>query len=247
MDLSQFSVIIFPALVLAAILYSSVGHGGASGYIAVMVLFGLSPETMRPVALSMNLAVTAWVLWRHRASYADMLHFSPLILSAIPAAFVGGAWRIDSHSYQLLVGLLLLLSALRMCWSGTAQASQTIPKRRWLVVAGLSLGLLAGLTGVGGGVFLSPFLVIMAWSSVQKTIAPVAAFIFFNSLAGLSGFLFSGGGIPSATPLLVLLAFIGGLLGAELSLRKNNQQLLSYVLGAVLLIAGGKMFMLGLT
>jgi len=246
LGLGQLPLLLLPALLVAAILYSSVGHGGASGYMAVMVLLGLAPDVMRPAALSMNLAVTAWVLWRHRQSYADILQFIPLIIAAIPAAFIGGAWQVQATSYQLLVGLVLLLSSLRMCWPMLEPRFKTAPNLIWLIIAGVGLGLLAGLTGVGGGIFLSPFLVVMGWSSVQRSIAPVAAFIFLNSFAGLSGFVFQGGSIPSMTPLLVLLAFIGSLLGAEVSLRYKKKQLLAYLLALVLAIAGGKMFMLGL-
>lgn len=247
MDVSSLPLLLFPALIVAAILYSSVGHGGASGYMAVMALFGLAPEVMRPAALCMNIAVTSWILWRHRSAYRDLLTFVPLLAAAIPAAFVGGAWRIDSNSYKLLVGIVLLLSALRMFWPVVYKEKHADINAIALVVTGGMLGLLAGLTGVGGGIFLSPLLVVMGWCSVKKSIFPVAAFIWFNSIAGLSGFVYRCGAIPEATLLLVVVAFIGGLLGAEISFRQKSRQLLSRLLGLVLLIAAGKMIFIGLS
>jgi hypothetical protein len=241
MDFSQADLFLYLSLILAATLYSSVGHGGASGYLAVMVLFGLAPEVMRPVALCMNIVVTSWLLFRHRKDIANIVRFSPLILAAIPAAFIGGAWKIESTTYKLLVGVILFIAAIRMFWPTVKESDENPLSRFGLVASGGSLGLLAGLTGVGGGIFLSPFLVMMGWSSVKKSIVPVAAFIWFNSIAGLSGFMVNGGAIPNNTLIMVAVAFIGGLIGAEISLREHYKHLLGYLLGIVLLIASIKM------
>ena len=235
-----------PALIVAAILYSAVGHGGASGYMAVMVMFGLAPEVMRPVALSMNIAVTSWILWRHRQYRRHIVQFTPLILAAIPAAFIGGLWRLTPGSYQLLLGVILLASAARMFWPIPASDAQPQGNRLMMLLIGVVLGLVAGLTGVGGGIFLSPLLVVLGWCSIEKSIAPVAAFIWCNSIAGLSGFLLGAGTLPSTTGLFVSMAFIGCLFGAEVSLQRHRKALLSNLLASVLLIAGGKMFILGL-
>lgn len=249
-DLLQHSSAILALVVLSlglsAVLYSSVGHGGASGYMAVMALFGLAPDVMRPVALCMNVVVTAWLLFRHRHNLRQLLNYAPLILSAIPMAFIGGAWVIESVYYTRIIGLVLLFSAVRLCWPNTRNVPPQLPRTPVLFVSGACLGLLAGLTGVGGGIFLSPLIVMMGWEGVKNSIVPVAAFIALNSVAGLLGFFYAGGELPRYTAVFVGIAFMGGLLGSGVALKQHRRLVLSYLLALVLFIAAIKMMLLGL-
>jgi uncharacterized membrane protein YfcA len=226
----------------AATLYSSVGHGGASGYLAAMALVGLSPLLMKPAALAMNIAVAGLVFVRlARAGHFDWRLFLPFALGSIPLAYVGGAWSLTNSSYQIIVGAALLIAAARLF---IAQ-HDTEPRRRpplWAALAiGAALGLLSGLTGVGGGIYLSPLLLFLRWTSMRSNAALAAAFILVNSIAGLAGYTLSGQPWPDGLPWLMLAALLGGVIGSELAVRRLAPVQLKKLLGVVLVIAGAKM------
>jgi uncharacterized membrane protein YfcA len=230
------------AILAMAVLYSSVGHGGASGYLAAMALWGLAPETMRPAALAMNIVVTCWLLYRFKP-HQLIPHklFWPLVLASAPMAFVGGMISIDAAAYRLLVGGLLLVAAVRMLvTTRTAQDIKT-PAANIILLLGAALGFVAGLTGVGGGVFLSPILLIFGWCSMRQSAAVAAGFILLNSVAGLAGYLVSNQPWPMGTGWLLIAAFAGCLLGAELAAHRASSLTLQKLLALVLVIASLKM------
>ncbi len=239
---AEYSYWLLAAIALMAVLYSSVGHGGASGYLAAMALWGLAPEEMRPAALAMNIVVTSWLLYRFQP-YKLMPYklFWPLVIVSTPAAFIGGLWKINALSYHLLLGVLMALAALRMIISAKPVEKVALPAHWLLITVGLLLGLSAGLTGIGGGVFLSPLLLIFGWCTVRQSTAVAAGFILLNSIGGLAGYMVSGQPWPPGTGWLMIAAFAGCLLGAEIASHRATPVTLRKLLAAVLMIAAAKM------
>lgn len=226
----------------AAVLYSSVGHGGASGYLAVMALMGLSPLLMKPAALAMNIAVAGLVFMRlARAGHFDWQLFLPFALGSIPLAALGGAWTLTDNGYKIIVGAALLIAAARLFY----EPRDTEPRGRppfWAAMTiGALLGLLSGLTGVGGGIYLSPLLLFLRWTDMRSNAALAAAFILVNSIAGLAGYALGGKPWPEGLLWLIGAALIGGALGSELAVRRLAPVQLKKLLGVVLVIAGAKM------
>lgn len=230
------------AVLAMAVLYSSVGHGGASGYLAAMALWGLAPETMRPTALVMNIVVTCWLLYRFKP-YQMMPYslFWPLVLASTPMAFVGGMISIDALAYRLLVGALLLFAAIRMLLITNGVRHIQLPPLGLIVLVGACLGFVSGLTGIGGGVFLSPIVLIFGWCSMRQSAAVAAGFILLNSVGGLSGYLISDQSWPMGSAWLLIAAFIGCLVGAELASHRASSLTLQKLLAVVLVIASIKM------
>jgi len=229
---------------LGAALYSSVGHGGASAYIAAMALFSIAPEVMKPTALALNLLVAGFGTWRyarrHLTNWKLVLAFA---LTATPAAFIGGGIHLPAIYYKPLVGILLWASAARLLWQPKQLAERPVkPPPLWLTFpAGAVLGLLAGLTGTGGGIFLSPLIILNAWEEPRHTSGVVAAFILLNSIAGLAGNIAIVGNLPSALPFFLLAVTAGAVLGTWLGVERLPRQWLLRALGAVLLVAGSKL------
>jgi uncharacterized membrane protein YfcA len=231
------------AIAAAAALYSSVGHGGASGYLAAMALFGVSAALMKPSALVMNIVVAGLVfarLWR--AGFFDVGLFWPFALGSIPAAFIGGAWQLHNRTYQYLVGATLLVAAWRLLRTSHEPPRRAAPRMSLALPVGAVLGFVSGLTGVGGGIFLSPLLLFLRWANMRTTAAISAAFILVNSLAGLAGLLSVGVTLPSGLPWMMLAALGGALVGSELAVRRLAPVRLRQLLGVVLVIAAIKMF-----
>jgi uncharacterized membrane protein YfcA len=229
---------------LGAALYSSVGHGGASAYIASMALFSVAPETMKPTALALNLLVAGFGAWRYsRQGLSNWNLVLAFAATATPAAYIGGAVHLPQHWYNPLVGMLLWLSAIRLLWKPTWLAERPVhpPSLAIGLPAGAVLGLLAGLTGTGGGIFLSPLIILNAWEEPRRTSGVVAAFIFLNSAAGLAGNIASVGHLPSAVPIFAAAVVAGALLGTWLGVGKLPRPWLLRFLGAVLLVAGAKL------
>ena len=192
---------------LGAALYSSVGHGGASAYIAAMALFSVAPETMKPTALALNLLVAGFGAWRYwRRGLSNWRLVLAFAATAMPAAFIGGAIHLPAIYYKPLVGALLWLAAARLLWQPKALVERSVePPALWISLpAGAVLGLLAGLTGTGGGIFLSPLIILMAWEETRRTSGVVSAFIVLNSAAGLAGNAASVGHLPQELPLFLL-------------------------------------------
>ena len=225
---------------VAAILYSSVGHGGASGYLAAMALFGLEPAMMKPAALTMNIFVTVLVLWRMTGPFNWRL-FMPFAVASVPMAFIGGAYTINSSAYRVMVGLALLLAMWRLLWEGDDSDRIQRPVLWVALLVGAVLGLVSGLTGVGGGIFLSPLLLLFHWTSMRGSVAIAAAFILLNSIAGLAGYASTATHWPTGIPVLVVAAMLGALIGTELGTRRLAPTHLRKVLAVVLVVAGAKM------
>lgn len=229
---------------LAALLYSSVGHAGASGYLAAMALFGLAPLAMKPTALLLNVMVASLASYRFlRAGHFSRELFWPLALAAVPMAFVGGLVTLPQEAYRPLLGVVLLYSAWRFL---ARPVPESVALRRpalpALLAAGAGIGLLSGLTGVGGGIFLSPLALFLAWGRMREVAGVAALFILVNSLAGLAGFFTRHGvALPEGFPLWALAVLLGGWLGAGLGSRQLPVADLQKALALVLAVAGVKM------
>jgi hypothetical protein len=240
------STIVWMALLmgLAAALYSSVGHGGASAYLAIMALFAVAPETMRPTALALNLVVAGFAAFRYwRAGQINVRLLAAFVLTAAPAAFLGGGISLEAEFYRPLVGLLFWLSAAWMFWQPSRLAAREPhpPSPAIALPAGAALGLLAGLTGTGGGIFLSPLIILFGWEDARRTSGVAAGFIFVNSLAGLAGNLASVRSLPADLPVLVAAVAAGALVGTWLGASRLPKARLLQGLGLVLVIAGAKL------
>ena len=233
---------------LAATLYSSVGHAGASGYLAAMALFGLSPEVMRPTALALNILVASLATYRYtRAKQNDWRLLIPFVIASVPAAFIGGMIHVPSAFYKPLIGVVLLFSAFQLARTAkkSKQLDRTIqrPSLGAALVTGSGLGLLAGLSGTGGGIFLSPLLLFMGWAPTRSVSGIAASFILVNSISGLLGNMSSIHSLPSALPFWAGAALLGGLIGTQLGTRTLTIPGIRYMLALVLVIAGWKMIL----
>lgn len=231
-------------LALAAALYSSVGHGGASAYLAIMALFNVAPEVMRPTALTLNLVVAGFAAWRFWSKGQTNLRLlAAFAVTAVPAAFVGGSLDIPAQFYRPLVGILLWLSAIRLLWQPTELAVRPVAEPPlWVTLpVGALLGLLAGVTGTGGGIFLSPLIILFAWASPRPTAGIAAGFIFLNSLSGLAGNVTAVGSLPSSLAILVAAVAVGALLGTWLGVERLPRPRLLQALALVLAVAGAKL------
>ena len=231
-------------MALAAMLYSSVGHGGASAYLALMALFGVSAATVRPTALILNLLVSAFAVWRYgRAGQINVPLCAAFALPAIPMAFIGGGIALPGEVYRPLLGGVLWAAALRLAWSPGELSTRAVRAPRLAVAlpVGTALGLLAGLTGTGGGIFLSPLILLLGWEEPRRTSGVAALFILANSAAGLAGTAASPATLPPALPLLLGAVAIGALAGTWLGSERLPRAALLRVLGAVLALAGAKL------
>jgi uncharacterized membrane protein YfcA len=230
------------AFFAGAILYSSVGHAGASGYLAAMAFAGMAPATMRPTALVLNLLVASIATVRFaRAGYFSWRLLWPFALGSVPFAYVGGGITLPGDWYRALVGLVLWVAAVRLWLNLTVSRQERQPPVIVAVLCGAGIGLLAGLTGTGGGIFLSPLLLFLRWAETRQTGGVAAAFILLNSLAGLAGNPASLSNLPADLPLWAAAVVIGGLIGAEIGSRRIGTPAFRRVLGVVLLVAGGKL------
>jgi uncharacterized membrane protein YfcA len=230
-------------LFMGAVLYTSVGHGGASAYIAIMSLFGVPATSIKPTALSLNILVSSFTSVQFiRAKLYDLKLVMPLLIGAIPAAFLGGWIHLPSHIYKPIVGVILLISAYRFLTVTAQQERPPRPYNRYIAIGvGAIIGLLSGLTGTGGGIFLSPLILFAGWTTVKGASGTAAIFIFFNSLFGLLGNLSSVNQIPSVLPLYITFVLAGALIGTRFGIHYFAHTGVKRLLGAVLLIAGLKL------
>jgi len=229
----------------AALLYSSVGHAGASGYLAAMALFGLAPAVMKPTALVLNLVVaTVGTIRFASAGHFDWKLFAPFAALSVPMAFIGGMMKLPIPAYKMILGGVLLFAAWRLVVKPTAHPGElkpvAIPRA---LMFGAGLGLLSGLTGVGGGIFLSPLLLFLGWADVRKTAGVSVAFILVNSAAGLLGHLASVSNVPPEIVWWAPAALLGGIIGAELGSRRLAPITMRRLLSVVLILAGVKMLL----
>jgi uncharacterized membrane protein YfcA len=229
----------------AAMLYSSVGHAGASGYLAAMALFGLAPAVMKPTALTLNILVaTITTVKFYRAGHFSWGLFLPFAAASIPCAFVGGYVTLPGHWYKTIVGVILLFAAYRLFRVARAASEQAEVKRvpLWAaLVSGAVIGLLSGLTGTGGGIFLSPLLLLTGWAETRQAAGLSAAFILANSIAGLLGNVSSVGALPGSIFVFAPAAMAGGYVGAEYGSKRVASANLRRLLAVVLIVAGLKL------
>ena len=233
-------------MLLAAFGYASVGHGGASAYIAAMALAGVAPAEMRPVALVLNVVVSSLASWKFwRAGHFRWRLFWPFAVVSIPMAYLGGAITLPGQAYKIVVGAVLLYAAWQLWRSaraGEEMRAVRAPPLASAMAIGALLGLLAGLTGVGGGIFLSPLLLMLGWAGTKQTSATSAPFILVNSIAGLAaGFAVKSASLPSYIGILAAAVIVGGWLGAEYGSRRFANPLVRRILAVVLALAGAKM------
>jgi uncharacterized membrane protein YfcA len=239
-DVALLALMIFAA----AVLYSSVGHAGASGYLAAMALFGIAPEVMKPTALTLNIAVALITTARfYRAGHLPWSLAWPFVVASVPLAFIGGAVTLPSTVYRVVVGLVLLFAAYRLFWFKDEEKEVTSPHLVTAMLWGGLLGFLSGLTGVGGGIFLSPLLLFMGWANFRQSAGASSVFILLNSVAALLGHLSSVQSLPSAAFLWAIAAVVGGLVGSEIGARRLAEVTLRRLLGLVLVIAGLKLIL----
>jgi uncharacterized membrane protein YfcA len=230
---------------LAALLYSSVGHAGASGYLAAMTLCGTASAALKPTALVLNLLVASLGSYKFcRAGHFRWRLLWPFALTSVPAAFVGGAMKLSDPVYRRLLGAALVLAALRLTLPSREADSEPSPPPVPAALAwGFVMGFASGLIGVGGGIFLSPLLLLAGWAGMRQTAAVSVVFILINSAAGLAGHLASLQSIPREAGAWAAAAFVGGLVGSELGSRRLPPDWLKRLLAAVLAVAASKLLL----
>ncbi len=240
-------ILIIFAVVVVAILYSSVGHGGASGYLAVMALLAVSPSVTRPTALVLNLFVASIAFVQFcRAGHFDWRVFAPFAAASVPLAFVGGMIQIPTTVYKIILGAVLMLAAIRLAINLKTTGEPQAPNLWLALIIGAGLGFVSGLIGIGGGIFLTPILLLMNWTETKRAAGISALFIFVNSASGLLGNWLLGkdtqlGNLPPTVWLWIGAAIVGGIIGATLGSYRFNSLTLRRVLAVGLLLAGAKL------
>ena len=230
-------------LPLVAFMYAGVGHGGASGYLALMALFLFPPEIMKPTALLLNIFVSgvSFLMFRNKGHFKWRL-FYPFALASIPMAFVGGYLEVEPSLYKKILGALLIFAVLRMVGFFGKERENGSELKLWqgLLVGGF-IGFFSGMIGIGGGIILSPIILLAGWGKMKETAAVSALFILVNSVSGMSGYILNGAGIEMQSFILVAFAFAGGIAGAYFGSSKMNNVQLRYMLAFVLFIASLKL------
>jgi hypothetical protein len=230
-------------LFIIALLYSSVGHGGASGYIALMALFNFAPEIIRPTSLILNIFVSSIALF----SYARNGHFRlklllPFVITSVPLAFVGGMITVNPKTFKIILGIFLIIAISRMIYNPKNKDIEITEINKPLALAiGTLLGFLSGLIGIGGGIILSPLIILLKWATIKETAAVSAAFILVNSVAGLSGQISGGFQLAPEIGYMLGAAILGGLLGSYMGSFKIPDKALKYALSVVLTFASYKL------
>ena len=241
-----------PALLLtimffiASVLYASVGHAGASAYLAAMALAGMQPAVMKPTALVLNILVAAIATVKfYRAGAFSWRNFWPFACTSVPFAFIGGRIMPAGHVYKMIVGVVLIYSAYRIFVATFAVRPSPIKAlpRLLAIAAGSVIGFVSGLTGVGGGIFLSPLLLLMNWAETRQASGIAAAFILVNSISGFIGSMSKAGALPGPIPVWAVAVMAGGWIGAEYGSRSLNNMTIRRLLSVVLVIAGLKLIL----
>ncbi len=238
------SIIIFYLLLfVVAFLYSSVGHGGASGYLALMAIFSMAPDVMKPTALLLNLFVslTSFIQF-YRGKHFNWRIFLPFAIASVPMAFAGGLIIVNAFVYKKILGLLLLVPIIRFLFFRNISVEELKkPNTLLSLLIGAAIGFLSGLIGIGGGIILSPVLLLLKWTDMKQTAAISALFIFVNSLSGLAGQFTKGIHFGPEMYAYVVIAFAGGVCGAYYGSLRFKQFILKYLLSAVLIVAAYKL------
>lgn len=230
------------AVGIIAFLYSSVGHAGASGYIAVMALWGLAPSEIRPTALVLNIlvaSITAYQFWS--AGHFSWKLFWPFAVLSIPAAYLGGHLQLSASVLKILIGIVLLFSAVRLFFRRGDPLDVAPPPIPTAMSVGAGIGFLSGLTGTGGGIFLTPTVLFFHWARIRQAAAVSALFILVNSISGLAGYFTANHYIPALGIIIAPAAIIGGVLGSYFGSRRFPVRAISLLLATVLIIAGCKL------
>lgn len=225
-------------------MYSSVGHGGASGYLALMALFSFAPETMKPTALLLNLFVAGISFYYYyKEGFFNKKLFFAFAMTSIPFAFLGGTIEIDASIYKKILAVLLIFAILKMLnvFGKEKDTIKDIKLWQGLIVGGI-IGFFSGLIGIGGGIILTPIILLLHWGKMKEAAAVSALFIWVNSASGLIGQLSSGVVLEKESFLLVAIALIGGIFGGYYGSKKINNKKLRYILAFVLTIACFKLF-----
>ncbi len=239
----QFEILVIAALLVVAILYSSVGHGGASGYLAVMAFLSVAPNVTKPTALVLNIFVASIATFQfYRRGFFDWKVFLPFAAASIPTAFLGGMISLPTQIYRPLLGAILLFAAFRLAWNFTSEKPIIAPSIWLALIIGAIIGFLSGLVGVGGGIFLTPVLLLTNWTETKKAAGISAMFILVNSISGLLGSYAQIGILPANVWFWIAAAVIGGTIGSTLGSKYFDSLTLRRVLASVLLIASFKMF-----
>ncbi len=237
-------ILLAACMLLVAALYTTVGHAGASGYLALMGLAGVAPGVMRPTALVLNIFVSSFTVWRFwRAGLFRWRVLWPFLIGAIPMGFIGGAIVLPAHIYRPVVGVILFIAAARFLFPKLFPASPEVrdPPILPAMACGAAIGLLSGLTGTGGGIFLSPLLLILGWAQVRIASGVSALFIWFVSLAGLLGNLSSVRALPAELPIYLGAVMVGAVIGTTLGTGRLSASGVLKALGLVLIVAGFKL------
>ncbi|MCC6600105.1 MAG: sulfite exporter TauE/SafE family protein [Crocinitomicaceae bacterium] len=230
-------------LFFAAFLYASVGHGGASGYLALMALFSFSPTVMKSSALVLNIFVSLISFYQYyKGGHFKWKLFWPFIITSIPASFLGAYITLDALIYKRILGILLIFSVLRLMGIiGRESIELRDINRKGALVFGAIIGLFSGMIGIGGGIILSPVILLLHWGNMKQTAAVSALFIFVNSVSGLSALLMNGIALDKLVYLWLLIAVAGGAAGAYFARRKFSDNLLKFLLAGVLMVASVKL------
>jgi uncharacterized membrane protein YfcA len=231
-------------LPIVAFLYASVGHGGASGYLALMSWFAFPIALMKPTALVLNILVSGISFYFYfREKKFEWKLFYPFALSSIPFSFLGGIITIETHYYKIILATVLIFAVARLLgWFGKEKSVLKPINIPLALLIGAIIGFLSGLIGIGGGIILSPVLLLLGWANMKQTAAVSALFIFVNSISGLFGFVSKGGTLPESSELLIGIVAIGGLLGGYYGSKKFDTKTLRNVLALVLGIAIFKLY-----
>jgi uncharacterized membrane protein YfcA len=234
-------LLLFP---IVAFLYASVGHGGASGYLALMSAFAFPMTFMKPTALVLNILVSGLSFYfYYRDKNFKWNLFYPFALTSIPFSFIGGYLKIEAFYYKIILATVLVFAVMRLLGLfGKEKENLKIINVPMALAFGAIIGFLSGLLGIGGGIILSPVLLLMGWATMKQTAAVSALFILVNSISGLFGFVSQGGSLPASSGMLIGLVFIGGLFGAYYGSAKFNSKALRYVLSVVIGIAIFKLY-----
>jgi len=237
-------VLLILAVFVVAVLYSSVGHGGASGYLAVMAFAAVSPAVTRPTALILNVFVASIATFQfYRAKHFDWKIFLPFAAASIPFAYLGGMIQLPTNIYKIVLGVVLILAAIRLAVNLKNENEPQAPNFYLALLIGAVLGFVSGLVGVGGGIFLTPILLLMNWAETKKAAGVSALFILVNSISGLLGNYAQVSRLYSSVFVWIIVAVIGGIIGAALGSKHFNSLTLRRILAIVLLFAGVKLIL----
>ena len=237
-------LVIAALMMLGAILYTSVGHAGSSIYIAVMSLFNVPAPVIKPTALSLNILVSAYTSRRFISKqYVDRNLLAPLLCGAIPLAFLGGRLQLPAETFRVVVGIILVIAGLQFAVRPRARDDRaTRNPPLWVsVITGGAIGFISGITGTGGGIFLTPIMLFFGWTAVRSASGTAAVFIFANSVSGLLGNLTSIRDLPPQLPLYIAAVLLGAFIGTRLGTTVLSTAGIKRAVGAVLVIAGLKL------